>query len=33
MSIREMEKNKRYQIEIPLGYRGNQKITHYETYY
>ena len=33
MSIREMEKNKRYQIEIPLGYRGNQKIRHYETYY
>lgn len=33
MSIREMEKNKRYQIEIPLGYRGDQKIRHYETYY
>ena len=33
MSIREMEKNKRYQIEIPLGYRGGQKIRHYETFY
>lgn len=33
MSIREIEKNKRYQIEIPLGYRGSQKVRHFETYY
>lgn len=33
MSIREIEKNKRYQIEIPLGYRGDQKIRHYETFH
>lgn len=33
MSVREIERNKRYQIEIPLGYRGGQKIRHYETFY
>ena len=33
MSVREIEKNKRYQIEIPLGYKGAKKIRHYETFY
>ena len=33
MSVREVEKNKRYQIEIPLGYKGNHKIRYYETFY
>lgn len=33
MSVREIEKNKRYQIEIPLGYKGSKKIRHYETFY
>ena len=33
MSVREIEKNKRYQIEIPIGYKGSKKIRHYETFY
>ena len=33
MSVREIEKNKRYQIEIPLGYKASKKIRHYETFY
>ena len=33
MSIRELEKNKKYQIEIPIGYNGSKKIRHYETFY
>ena len=33
MSVREIEKNRKYQIEIPLGYNGNRKIRHYETFY
>lgn len=33
MSVREIERNKRYQIEIPLGYKGAKKIRHYETFY
>lgn len=33
MSIREIERNKKYQIEIVLGYNGETKIRHYETFY
>lgn len=32
MSIREVEKNKKYRIEVVLGYNGNKKIRHYETF-
>ena len=33
MSIRELVKNEKYQIEIALGYNGSQKIRHFETFY
>lgn len=33
MSVREIEKNKKYQIEIVVGYNGNKKIREYETFY
>ena len=33
MSIRELERNKKYQIEVVVGYNGNKKIRHYETFY
>lgn len=33
MSIREIEKNKKYQIEVILGYNGKKKIRDYETFY
>lgn len=33
MSVREIIRNKKYQIEIPLGYNGNKKIRHFETFY
>ena len=33
MSVRELVRNKKYQIEIPLGYNGNKKIRHYETFH
>lgn len=32
MSVREIERNKKYQIEIVLGYNGKTKIRHYETF-
>ena len=32
MSVREIEINKKYQIEIVLGYNGRTKIRHYETF-
>lgn len=32
MSIRELGKNK-YKIEVVIGYNGDQKIRHYETFY
>lgn len=32
MSVREIERNKKYQIEIVLGYNGGTKIRHYETF-
>lgn len=33
MSVRELEKNKKYQIEVVTGYMGNKKIREYETFY
>lgn len=34
MSIREVEKNKKYRIEIVLGdYEDKKKKRHYETFY
>ncbi len=32
MSVREIERNKKHQIEIVLGYNGGTKIRHYETF-
>ena len=32
MSIKEVEKNKKYRIEVVIGYNGNKKIRHYETF-
>ena len=32
MSIMEIEKNKKYRIDIPLGYNGNKRIRHIETF-
>lgn len=31
--VREIIKNQKYQIEIPIGYNGNKKIRHYETFH
>ena len=33
MSVRELVRNKKYQIEIPIGYNGSHKFRHYETFY
>lgn len=33
MAIIEIIKNKKYKIEIPIGYNGNKRIRHYETFY
>lgn len=33
MAIREIVKNKEYQIIVVLGYSGNKRVRHYETYY
>lgn len=33
MSVMEITKNKKYRIEIVLGYNGKKKIRHIETYY
>lgn len=33
MSVRELIRNKKYQIEIPLSYNGNKKNRHFETFY
>jgi integrase len=33
MSVMELTKNKKYRIEIVLGYNGNKKIRHIETFY
>ena len=32
MSIREVEKNKKYRIEVVIGYEGNKKKRVYETF-
>lgn len=33
MSVQEIEKNKKYKIDIPIGYNGNKRIRHIETFY
>lgn len=33
MSVKEIERNKRYKITIAVGYNGNKRINHYETFY
>lgn len=33
MSVRELIRNQKYQIEIPLGYNGDKKFRHFETFY
>lgn len=33
MSVREIERNKRYKIEVVLGYNGEKKIRHTEVFY
>lgn len=33
MSIKELERNKKYKITIPVGYNANKRICYYETFY
>ena len=33
MSVKELERNKKYKITIPIGYNGTKRINHYETFY
>ena len=33
MAIQELLKNKKYKIDIPIGYNGNKRIRHIETFY
>lgn len=33
MSVREIERNKKYKIEVVIGYNGNKKIRHTEVFY
>lgn len=33
MSIKELERNKKYKITVAIGYNGNKRINHYETFY
>lgn len=33
MSVRELIRNQKYQIEIPLGYNGDKKFKNFETFY
>ena len=33
MAIQELIKNKKYKIDIPIGYNGNKRIRHIETFY
>lgn len=33
MSVQEIEKNKKYKITVVLGYNGNKRIRHIETFY
>ena len=33
MSVKEIERNKRYKITVTIGYNGTKRINHYETFY
>ena len=33
MSVKEKVKNKKYEITVPIGYNGDKRINHYETFY
>lgn len=33
MSVKELERNKKYKITVAIGYNGNKRINHYETFY
>lgn len=33
MAVQELIKNKKYKIDIPIGYNGNKRIRHTETFY
>ena len=33
MSVKEKVKNKKYEITVAIGYKGNKRINHYETFY
>lgn len=33
MAVQELIKNKKYKIDIPIGYNGNKRIRHIETFY
>ena len=33
MAVQEIIKNKKYKIDIPIGYNGNKRIRHIETFY
>lgn len=33
MAVKELIKNKKYKIDIPIGYNGNKRIRHTETFY
>lgn len=33
MSVKELERNKKYKITVAIGYNGSKRINHYETFY
>ena len=33
MAVTELIKNKKYKIDIPIGYNGNKRIRHIETFH
>ena len=33
MAVQELIKNKKYKIDIPIGYNGTKRIRHIETFY
>lgn len=33
MSVKELERNKKYKITVAIGYNGNKRINYYETFY
>ena len=33
MAVQEIIKNKKYKIDIPIGYNGSKRIRHIETFY